>query len=158
MMKPLLTLFTYDPRSIIKMDSALFYWSQSPSLSLLCCSCHFSSCYFYTHLHHSADGFHGRWWDYKSVATPSDYHHRDQLSTHSSTLNTSNVLIWNDTQLQRNEQWMSSSSSLQFASMWWECAWVCELWPTKAVMEFLSWCEVLALFEVPSAMKMSSMI
>lgn len=80
----------------------------APSLSLLRCSCRFSSRYLSAHLHQSADGFRGRWWDNKSEAAPSDYHHRDQLSTHSSTLKTPNVLIGNDTQLVRRAQWVSS--------------------------------------------------
>lgn len=95
----------------------------APSLSLLRCSCRFSSRYLSAHLHRSADGFRGRWWDYKSGAAPSDYHHRDQLSTHSSTLKTQNVLIGNDAQLLRHAKWVSngwvsSSSSLPFVKRW----------------------------------------
>ncbi len=121
-MKLLLTLFTYDPLSITQMDTTLSYWSQ-PSLSLLRCSCRFSSRYLSAHLHRSADGFRGRWWDNKSEAAPSDYHHGDQLSTHSSTLKTPNVLTGNDTHLLRHAQWVSngwvsSSSSLPFENRW----------------------------------------
>lgn len=51
------------------------------SLSLLRCSCRFSSRYLSAHLHRSTDGFRGRWWDSKSEAAPCDYHHGDQPST-----------------------------------------------------------------------------
>ena len=96
----------------------------APSLSLLRCSCRFSSRYLSAHLHRSADGFCGRWWDNKSEAAPSDYHHGDQLSTHSSTLKTLNVLIGNGTHLLRHAQWVSngrvsSSSSLPFSMNMW---------------------------------------
>lgn len=70
---------------------------KAPSLSLLRCSCRFSSRYLSAHLHRSTDGFRGHWWDNKSEAAPWDYHHGDQLSTHSSTLKTPNVLVGNDT-------------------------------------------------------------
>lgn len=117
-MKLLLTPSTYDLLSITQMDTTLFYWSQPPSLSLLRCSCRFSSRYLSAHLHRSADGFRGRWWDYKSAAAPSDYHQRDQLRARFSSLKTPNVLIGNNTHLLRHAQWMSSSSSLHFLSRW----------------------------------------
>jgi len=121
-MKLLLTQSTYDPLSITQMDTTLLLIT-APSLSLLGCSCRFSSRYLSVHLHRSADGFRGCWWDYKSGATPGDYHHGDQLSTHSSTLKTPNVLIGNDTHLLRHAQWVSngqvsSSSGLPFVSRW----------------------------------------
>lgn len=122
-MKLLLTPSTYDALSITQMDTTLPYWSRAPSLSLLRCSCRFSSRYLSAHLHRSADGFRGRWWDNKSGAAPSDYHHGDQLSTHSPTLKTPNVLIGNDTHLLRHAQWMSngwvsSILSLPFGNKW----------------------------------------
>lgn len=133
----------------------------APSLSLPRFSCRFSSCYLSAHLHHSADGFHGCWWDYKSRVAPSDYHHRDQLSTHSTTLKSPNVFAGNDTHRVRHAQWVSngqvsSSSSLPFVNKWLTVC-VC-VWVTRAVMESLPWCEVLGPFQVPSAMKMSTMM
>lgn len=120
-MKLLLTLSTYDPLSITQMDTTLSYWS----LPLLF---HFLVSLVVFHLVTSpliciADGFHGRWWDYKSEVKPSDYHHGDQLSTHSSTLKSQNVSAGNDTHHVRHAQWVSngqvsSSSSVLFVSRW----------------------------------------
>jgi len=122
--------------------------------SLLHCSCRFSSRYLYAHLHLTADGFRGRWWDYKSVATPSDYHHGDQLSTHYVTLKTQMSSL-------ETKHTSCTMTLAQVYHLWVGgglCARVCELWLAKAVMESLHWCEVLALFEVLSAVKMSAMI
>lgn len=83
------------------------------SLSLPRSSCRFSSRYLSAHLHRSADGFRDRWWDNKSGAAPTDYHHGDQLSTRSSTLKTPNVLTGSDTHRIRHPQ---SVSSLQESS------------------------------------------
>lgn len=149
----------------------------APSLSLLRCSCRFSSRYLSAHLHQFADGFRGRWWNDKSEAEPGDYHHRDQLSTHSSTLKpqmSSLGRIHNSLDVHNGSPMGGRSSvSAVFVQRVADSARArvlrCvfeggtrgerkDLWVTRAVMESFPWCEVLGPFEIPSTVKMSSVI
>lgn len=101
-----------------------------------------------------ADGFRGRWWDYKSAAAPSDYHRWGQLS----------MLLDPENLKRPHWEWCTPPQTCteDVLQSW---STVCEvdfsfseLWLTEAVMEFLRHHEVLALFWAPSAMKMSTMI